>query len=418
MLNFSSNTNMTISMINMDMPLDIIIYGSFFYTLIFILGVSGNSMVIYVLMKEKELRNFTNYLLANLSIADLLVLFTCVPTAFHDLFAKERWYLGQMMCHLMAFIENCVGNASLLSIFLITIERYYVICRPLNVRSMMTPSRTLKLLSMIWLVCITINLPFIFLTEYKKYHFYDKNTDEYKCNTKSPNWISFYYLITVTFIIYVVIGIVLLGMYYKISKSLKKSTLLLQSSTNKHCLSDYKISFSPSNDNCLVSKKRQNNNEDCDAKVSFLLVKNSPYRSSNSSVTNRTYNFDKCLNLNNTLERYIKPRKQLIYMLMCVIIVFYVCLFPLKLWNLTLMFIGHKPYFPKLINLRNYWYLSITFRIFFYTNSFINPILYNCLSKRFRNGFKKLSIFKICFHDKALFKKQTCELETKNTYLM
>ena len=31
-------------------------------------------------MKEKELRNFTNYLLANLSVADLMVLLTCVPS--------------------------------------------------------------------------------------------------------------------------------------------------------------------------------------------------------------------------------------------------------------------------------------------------------------------------------------------------
>jgi hypothetical protein len=40
----------------------------------------GNFLVIYVLMKEKELRNFTNYLLANLSLADLFVLITCVPS--------------------------------------------------------------------------------------------------------------------------------------------------------------------------------------------------------------------------------------------------------------------------------------------------------------------------------------------------
>ena len=48
----------------------------------------GNFLVIYVLMKEKELRNFTNYLLANLSLADLFVLITCVPSGIHDLFGN------------------------------------------------------------------------------------------------------------------------------------------------------------------------------------------------------------------------------------------------------------------------------------------------------------------------------------------
>lgn len=73
------------------MTLDLILYGTIFYTSIFIIGVTGNFLVLFVIMKEKELRNFTNYLLANLSVADLLVLLTCVPSGIHDLFAKERW---------------------------------------------------------------------------------------------------------------------------------------------------------------------------------------------------------------------------------------------------------------------------------------------------------------------------------------
>ena len=68
-----------------EMPIDVIIYGSFFYVTIILVGISGNLLVIYVLFKEKQLRSFTNYLLANLSFADLMVLLTCTPTAIHDL---------------------------------------------------------------------------------------------------------------------------------------------------------------------------------------------------------------------------------------------------------------------------------------------------------------------------------------------
>lgn len=75
---------------NFEMPLDIILIGSFFYIIVFLTGLIGNLSVIYVLMKVRGLRNFTNYLLANLSIADLLVLIACVPSGMHDLFAKER----------------------------------------------------------------------------------------------------------------------------------------------------------------------------------------------------------------------------------------------------------------------------------------------------------------------------------------
>ena len=162
-----------------EMPLDVIIYGSIFYPIIFLIGITGNLLVIYVLLKEKQLRSFTNYLLANLSFADLMVLFTCVPSAFHDLFAKERWYLGKIACYLVTFIENCMGIASILSIFMIMFERYYVICRPLIVRSVITKSHILKLIFIIWVLSITINIPFIFLTEHKLDKFFDKESLEF-----------------------------------------------------------------------------------------------------------------------------------------------------------------------------------------------------------------------------------------------
>lgn len=38
------------------------------------------------------------------------------------------------------------------------------------------------------------------------------------------------------------------------------------------------------------------------------------------------------LNINSNLDRYVRPRQQLIFMLMCVVIIFYVCVFPIKIW--------------------------------------------------------------------------------------
>ena len=96
------------------------------------------------------------------------------------------------------------------------------------------------------------------------------------------------------------------------------------------------------------------------------------------------------LNYMNNLERYIKPRKQLILMLMYVIIAFYFFLFPLKMWNIVCMFICHKKFFTQVIKLRHYWYINITARVFFYINSSINVLLYYRFSTKFRFGFRRL----------------------------
>lgn len=320
---------------NLEMPLDIVFIGSIVYIAIFVVGVTGNSLVIYVLLKDKRMRNFTNYLLANLSIADLMVLFTCVPTGLHDLFAKERWYLGKLMCYSIAFIENCMGFASILTIFFITCDRFYVICRPLKVRAIMTQARTFKLIIFIWVISIVINMPFIFFTNYKLAHFFDCTT-AYKCYIKLQDSFSYYYIITVYFINYFLIGFVLLLMYMKIFKFLNDSNKFL-----KECS---KIEHSFAHDsyksfglNLIDYNNNQNNlnnnlEEDANAKNRLFTSQNNIILFKKDSLINDEDNV--MIYSNSKYYRYIKQRKQIIGMLVFLIIVFYVCLFPLKIWNL------------------------------------------------------------------------------------
>lgn len=94
-------------------------------------------------------------------------------------------------------------------------------------------------------------------------------------------------------------------------------------------------------------------------------------------------------NFNNKLSKYVRQRKRIIAMLVTLIAVFYVCLFPLKIWNLILILVGSEPYFTRAIRLRQYWYINVFCRILFYLNSSINPILYNWFSKKFRINFRK-----------------------------
>jgi len=49
------------------------------YGIIFVLGVSGNSLVVYVICREKSLQTTTNVFIANLAVSDVMMCLLAVP---------------------------------------------------------------------------------------------------------------------------------------------------------------------------------------------------------------------------------------------------------------------------------------------------------------------------------------------------
>lgn len=139
-----------------------------------------------------------------------------------------------------------------------------------------------------------------------------------------------------TFVFYALIGIILIFLYYKISQNLKTANRFLTSSgtrkrqetSSKHnsnssyILRDIKGSNSEINseqqETSISSKKNLRINS-----KSISLMKKADSKLKKSSIDNKT----------------VVNRKKLITMIMWVIICFYVCLTPIKAWNLGKKFL-------------------------------------------------------------------------------
>ena len=240
---------------------------------------------------------------------------------------------------------------------MITAERYYVICKvknfcnlsfyqqnfyliylkPLKVKSVMTQSRTFKIIILIWFVSITINIPYVFpLTEYN-IRLYSDNTLGFECNAKSRGLPTFLYIITNTFLSYVVIGIILVYLYNKITQNLNRSNKFLavsasQSAKNK--LEDYPgtedgqkvLECRCDKDEDIIEDEDDDKNKLSGNNV--IKKKFLPEKTSKPSLNKVK------LERKEVDTKTIKNRRKLIYMLKFVIILFYVCLFPLKTWSL------------------------------------------------------------------------------------
>ena len=79
-----------------------------FYSIILLVGVTGNVLVILIVMRYREMRNATNFLLTNLSVADLFVLIFCTPEGYQHLYGEDKHRLGTFMCMFIRRIKLAI----------------------------------------------------------------------------------------------------------------------------------------------------------------------------------------------------------------------------------------------------------------------------------------------------------------------
>ncbi|CAH1784323.1 unnamed protein product [Owenia fusiformis] len=140
------------------------------YCVIFLLGVTGNSLVVFVVVRNKSMQSITNIFITNLAVSDIMMCLLSVPFTPLSAFLPS-WVFGDAMCHVIPMILGVSVYVSTLTSTAIAIDRYFVIVHPFKPR--MKVSVCLLLILAIWIISITISLP---LAIYQKVKW---NEDEY-----------------------------------------------------------------------------------------------------------------------------------------------------------------------------------------------------------------------------------------------
>jgi len=94
------------------------------FCLISIVGVIGNSFVIYVITSTAHMRaSATNLLLLNLAVADLYFLIVCAPFMAYK-YATLSWTFGDMACKLVGFSTYTSSYVTVYTLVAISVLRY------------------------------------------------------------------------------------------------------------------------------------------------------------------------------------------------------------------------------------------------------------------------------------------------------
>ncbi len=86
------------------------------YVLIFILGIAGNALVCYVVLRNPTMHTVTNVFITNLALSDVLLCVFAVPFTPLYLLTYKEWVFGTALCHLVPFAQG-MYHLILFSIF-------------------------------------------------------------------------------------------------------------------------------------------------------------------------------------------------------------------------------------------------------------------------------------------------------------
>lgn len=128
------------------------------YSTVMAVGLIGNSCLVFVITRHKEMHNVTNIFIVNLSCSDILMCIICLPvTIIYTL--MDHWILGDTLCKLTPFIQCISVTVSIYSLVLIAMERYQLIVHPTGWKPMVAQSYLA--VAVTWIVACLISVPFL-----------------------------------------------------------------------------------------------------------------------------------------------------------------------------------------------------------------------------------------------------------------
>ncbi|KAK3593062.1 hypothetical protein CHS0354_007853 [Potamilus streckersoni] len=135
-----------------------IIIASIFVAIIMFVIVFGNLLVVVAIATDKNLKSTQHWFIASLAVADFLLGLVIMPFSL----ANELmgyWYFGYVWCDLWKAIDVLLCTASILSICLVSLDRYWSIIKPVEYSGQRTPTRAALMIAAVWILSAVICVP-------------------------------------------------------------------------------------------------------------------------------------------------------------------------------------------------------------------------------------------------------------------
>ncbi|XP_051888903.1 somatostatin receptor type 2-like [Pristis pectinata] len=134
-----------------DLPIPIL------YCLVCVVGLLGNSLVIFIIVRHVKMRTVTNIYILNLALADGLFMLGLPFLAMQV--ALQRWPLCHFMCKLVMILDGINQFTSVFGITMMSLDRYVAVVHPIISSRWRSPSLAKKVSVILWLISFMPVIP-------------------------------------------------------------------------------------------------------------------------------------------------------------------------------------------------------------------------------------------------------------------
>ncbi|XP_038131692.1 probable G-protein coupled receptor 34 [Cyprinodon tularosa] len=179
------------------------------YSAIFILGLPGNLLALWVFLCVHSKKNSMRVFLINLALADLLLI-VCLPFRIQYHVSGNQWKLVGWLCKLVGYLFYMNMYISITLLGLISVDRYLRIYGSVRTRSkLQSPLRSMVVCAFVWLVSLALMIPVVVYEDYEESTekcFHYRKTDVRKASIKLFIVVVFWLIFTALMVSYGKIG--------------------------------------------------------------------------------------------------------------------------------------------------------------------------------------------------------------------
>ena len=122
----------------------------------------GNLLTCYAVYRNQRLRTLPNMFVIALAVSDILMSIFCMPFSVVTLF-HGRWAFGESFCRFDGFGALTFALASLQTMGLIAVSRYFCIVKPEKYAVLFKKQRALLYIAVVWCVALVGSVPPFFM---------------------------------------------------------------------------------------------------------------------------------------------------------------------------------------------------------------------------------------------------------------